>query len=103
MKYVIIIPDGAADHAVAELDGRTPFEAAVKPNTDRLALHGRQGTVATTPEGMPCGSDVCSMSLLGYDPLRYHKGRAPLEAAALGLDMTEADWVFRVNLVTIID
>lgn len=103
MKYVIIIPDGAADHSLEQLDGRTPFEAARKPNTDRLSLEGRQGTVTTTPAGMPCGSDVCSMSLLGYDPKVYHKGRAPLEAAALGIAMDPADWVFRVNLVTVID
>jgi 2,3-bisphosphoglycerate-independent phosphoglycerate mutase len=103
MKYVIIIPDGAADHPLQALDGRTAFEAAHKPCTDRLSIEGRQGTVSTTPPGMPCGSDVCSMSLLGYDPTRYHKGRAPLEAAALGIELDPADWIFRVNLVTVID
>lgn len=103
MKYVIIIPDGAADHPLDELQGKTPFEAAHKPNTDRLSMVGRQGTVVTTPEGMPCGSDVCSMSLLGYDPQKYHKGRAPLEAAALGIDLDPSDWIFRLNLVTVID
>ncbi|MEE9211623.1 MAG: hypothetical protein V3U29_03120, partial [Phycisphaeraceae bacterium] len=103
MKYVIIIPDGAADFPLDELDGKTPFEAADKPHTDRLSIEGRQGTVATTPDGYPCGSDVCSMSLLGYDPHKYHKGRAPLEAAALGIDLAPTDWVFRVNLVTVID
>ena len=103
MKYVIIIPDGAADHPLDELGGKTPFEAAKKPNTDRISLQGRQGTVATTPAGFPCGSDVCSMSLLGYDPAVYHKGRAPLEAAALGIPLHPTDWIFRVNLVTIID
>ena len=82
MKYVIIIPDGAADHPLEELEGKTPFEAARKPHMDRVSSEGRQGTVVTTPDGFPCGSDVCSMSLLGYDPVQYHKGRAPLEAAA---------------------
>lgn len=103
MKYVIIIPDGAADHSLPELEGKTPFEAARKPHTDRLSIEGRQGTASTTPAGFPCGSDVCSMSLLGYDPAVYHKGRAPLEAAALGLQLAPSDWVFRVNLVTVID
>ncbi len=103
MKYVILIADGAADHPLTELGGKTPFEAARKPNTDRISLIGRQGTVVTTPAGMPCGSDVCSMCLLGYDPKQYHKGRAPLEAAAMGLDLTPDDWIFRVNLVTVID
>ncbi|MEO0514069.1 MAG: cofactor-independent phosphoglycerate mutase [Planctomycetota bacterium] len=103
MKYVLIIPDGAADERLAELGEQTPFEAADTPNLDKLALTGRQGTAATTPAGMPCGSDVCTMSLLGYDPRQYHKGRAPLEAAALGITMDPADWIFRVNLVTVID
>ncbi|MFP4223132.1 MAG: cofactor-independent phosphoglycerate mutase [Phycisphaeraceae bacterium] len=103
MKYVIIIPDGAADSPLVELDGRTPLEAAKTPHTDALARAGRQGTAATTPRGMPCGSDVCTMSLLGYDPEQYHRGRAPLEAAALGIDLDPADWIFRVNLVTVAD
>ena len=103
MKYAIIIPDGAADRPLAELDGRTPLEAATTPHLDALAAQGRQGTAATTPASMPCGSDVCTMSLLGYDPARYHRGRAPIEAAALGIELAEADWIFRVNLVTVID
>ncbi len=103
LKYVIIIPDGAADHPIDHLGGRTPFEAADKPNTDRLSLDGRQGTVVTTPEGFACGSDVCTMSLLGYDPRQYHRGRAPLEAAAAGIRMTPSDWVFRVNFITVVD
>lgn len=103
MKYVIIIPDGGADFPLDALEGKTPFEAAKKPNIDRLAMEGRQGTAATTPKGMPCGSDVCSLCLLGYDPVKYHKGRAPLEAAALGIELADTDWIFRVNLVTVID
>ncbi len=103
MKYVIIIPDGAADHPLDELGGQTPFEVAKKPHTDRLSLEGRQGTVATTPPGASCGSDVCTMSLLGYDPMQYHRGRAPLEAAALRLKIEPSDWIFRVNMVTVIE
>lgn len=103
MKYAIIIPDGAADFPLEVLDGRTPFEAADKPHTDALARDGRIGTVATTPEGYPAGSDVCSMALLGYEPRKYHPGRAPLEAAAMGIETGRDDWVFRCNLVTAID
>ncbi len=103
MKYVIIIPDGAADLPVDDLGGKTPLQAADTPNTDHLAMIGRLGTAATTPKGMPCGSDVCTMSLLGYDPVKYHSGRAPLEAAALGIELNDTDWIFRVNFVTVID
>lgn len=100
MKFVIIIPDGAADLPIPQLGDRTPFEAAHMPNLARLASVGRVGCAHTTPPGFEAGSDVCSMSLLGYDPRRYHTGRAPLEAAALGLDLTNRDWIFRLNFVT---
>ncbi|MEM9250736.1 MAG: cofactor-independent phosphoglycerate mutase [Planctomycetota bacterium] len=103
MKYVLLLPDGAADAPLDALDGKTPIEAAETPTFDRLATDGRQGTVATTPPGMPCGSDICTMSLLGYDPARYHTGRAPLEAAALGLDLDDLTTVFRANWVTVAD
>ncbi|MHB1157781.1 MAG: cofactor-independent phosphoglycerate mutase [Phycisphaerales bacterium] len=103
MKYAIIIPDGAADFPLDALDGKTPFEAARKPNTDALAVAGRIGTVATTPPGYQAGSDVCSMSLLGFDPAKYHPGRAPLEAAAMGIVTGPNDWIFRCNLITVID
>lgn len=100
MKYVIIIPDGAADLPIEELGDRTPFEAATMPHLARLAASGRVGAAVTTPPGFEAGSDVCSMSLLGYSPEKYHTGRAPLEAAALGLALGPSDWIFRLNLVT---
>ncbi len=103
MKYAIIIPDGAADHSLEALGGRTPFDVADKPHTDAIAVGGRQGTVRTTPDGFDAGSDVCSMALLGYDPVIYHTGRAPLEAAARGLEVGPEDWIFRCNLVTVIE
>ncbi len=100
MKYVIVIPDGGADLSIPELEGKTPFEAARMPALAALAKVGRVGCAATTPQRFQAGSDVCSMSLLGYDPDRYHTGRAPIEAAALGLSLQPTDWIFRLNLVT---
>lgn len=101
MKYVIVIADGGADFPIDALGGITPFEAAHTPHIDALARSGRVGRAVTTPPGFSAGSDVCSMCLLGYDPARYHTGRAPLEAAALGLKLGAKDWIFRVNLVTV--
>lgn len=103
MKYAIIIPDGAADEPLEELGGKTPFEAANIPNMDRVAMEGRQGTARTVPEGFESGSDVATMCLLGYDPAVYHTGRAPLEAAAQRIPLSPTDWVFRCNLVTVVD
>jgi 2,3-bisphosphoglycerate-independent phosphoglycerate mutase len=102
-KYVIIVPDGAADEPLEQLGGKTPLEAAQTPNIDRISTEGRQGLVRTVPEGFEPGSDVAQMSLLGYDPLRYYSGRAPIEAAARGIRLGMEDWVFRCNLVTIAD
>src|SRR6202000_2907518 len=103
MKYAIIIPDGAADEPLKELGGKTPLEAAETPNMDRIAMDGRQGTATTVPHGFESGSDVATMCLLGYDPKKYHTGRAPLEAAAQKIPLSSSDWVFRCNLVTLID
>lgn len=103
MKYAIIIPDGAADDPIESLGGKTPLEAASTPNMDRVAVEGRQGLVRTVPEGFESGSDVAIMSLLGYDPRAYHTGRAPLEAAAQEIPLAATDWVFRCNLVTVVD
>jgi 2,3-bisphosphoglycerate-independent phosphoglycerate mutase len=101
MKYVIIHGDGMADWPCDELGGRTPLEAARKPNMDMLATRGTLGLVATIPDGMPPGSDVGTMTMMGYDPLRYHTGRAPIEAASQGIDVGPADVVFRMNLVSL--
>ena len=103
MKYAIIIPDGAADEPLAQLGGKTPIEAASTPNMDRIATEGRQGLVRTVPDGFESGSDVATMCLLGYDPAVYHTGRAPLEAAAQHIPLAASDWVFRCNLVTVVD
>ena len=100
MKYCIIIPDGAADFAVPELDERTPLEVARIPNMDRAAKEGLFGRVNTVPRRMEPGSDVATMSLLGYDPKEYYSGRAPLEAADMGVELDEKEWGFRCNLIT---
>jgi 2,3-bisphosphoglycerate-independent phosphoglycerate mutase len=101
MKYIIIHGDGMADWPCEELGGKTPLEAAHKPNMDLLATRGTLGMVATIPTGMPSGSDVGTMTMLGYDPRRYHTGRAPIEAASMGIEMGPRDVVFRMNLVSL--
>jgi 2,3-bisphosphoglycerate-independent phosphoglycerate mutase len=103
MKYVVCVPDGCSDEPIGALDGRTPLEVADMPTLHRLAARGEVGRAAVIPPGLPPGSDVGNMSILGYDPARYHTGRAPIEAAALGLRL-EADQVaFRCNLSTVGD
>ena len=101
MKYVIVIPDGAADVAQESLGGKTPFQAARTPALDALAARGRVGLTNHVPASLPPGSEVACMSLMGYDPLMYFTGRAPLEAAAQGIVLGPNDWAVRCNLVTI--
>ncbi len=101
MKYVIIIPDGCADESQTELDGKTPLEAAVTPAMDQIAANGIVGRANHTPAHLPAGSSVANMSLLGYDPIKNYTGRAPLEAAAQGIELGEHDWCIRCNLVTV--
>ena len=103
MRYVVCIPDGAADEPLAELGGRTPLEAAAMPNLARLAAGGEVGRASVIPTGMPPGSDVGNMAILGYDPARYHTGRAPIEAAAMGIDLQPGQVAYRCNLVTLDD
>src|SRR3954447_22130195 len=102
-KYVVCVPDGAADEPLEELGGRTPLEAARLPTFAALARRAEVGRAATIPEGFPPGSDVGNMSILGYDPARYHTGRAPIEAAALGIDIADDQVAYRCNLVRVGD
>ena len=86
MKYVILVGDGMGDYPMAELGGKTPLEAAKTPSLDELARRGELGCARTIPPGKEPGSDIANLAIMGYDPVRYHTGRAPLEAAALGVD-----------------
>lgn len=102
-KYVIVVPDGAADHPLEELGGRTPLEAARIPNMDFIAHDGVCGTALTVPGALPAGSDVANLSLLGYDPRTYYCGRGPLEAASLEVTIGAGEYAFRCNLITVED
>ncbi|HUG91184.1 MAG TPA: cofactor-independent phosphoglycerate mutase [Planctomycetaceae bacterium] len=103
MKYALVIPDGCADEPQESLGGRTPLQAARTPHMDEIARLGLVGRAETVPAAMTPGSDVGTMSLFGYDPLVYHTGRAPIEAAAQGIELGPDDWAIRCNLVTIED
>ena len=103
MKYAIIIPDGCADEPQEALGGRTPLQDAETPAMDAIARAGVVGRANHVPASLPPGSDVANLSLLGYDPIANFTGRAPLEAAAQGIELGPSDWAIRCNLVTIED
>jgi len=90
-----------ADYPISELEGKTPLQVAETPNLDRMAQKGVLGMVRTVPPAMPPGSDVANLSIFGYDPALHFTGRAPLEAAAMGVKLNPEDVAFRCNLVTL--
>lgn len=102
-KFAIVIPDGAADEPCEALGGRTPLQAATIPEMDRIAREGVLGRSRNVPDRFLPASDVATLSLFGYDPVRYYTGRAPLEVVAMGIPLGPHDWAVRCNLMTILD
>lgn len=103
MKYIVLLCDGMADKPCDELQGKTPMEVAQKPVMDSLVPLSEMGTVCNVPDGLSPGSDVANLSVLGYDPLDCYTGRSPLEAANIGVELSDDDVAFRCNLVTLSD
>jgi len=101
MKYIVMIGDGMADRPLKELNGKTPLQSAATPNMDRLAREGIIGKIRTIPAGFHPGSDIANLNILGYNPQEFYSGRAPLEAASIGISMKENDVAYRCNLVTL--
>lgn len=101
MKYCVLICDGMADYPIDVLGGKTPMEKANKPCMDMLAKKALCGTVSNVPEGMVPESDTANLAILSYDPSVYSRGRSPLEAMSMGLEMDPDTTAFRCNIVTI--
>ncbi|OGQ55849.1 MAG: cofactor-independent phosphoglycerate mutase [Deltaproteobacteria bacterium RIFCSPLOWO2_02_FULL_50_16] len=101
MKYVIVLGDGMTGRPVKALRGKTTLEVARHPHLDRLASLGHLGLVDIIPKGMLPGSDIGHLSVLGYAPQRYYSGRAPIEAASMGVSLGPRDVAFRCNFVTL--
>ena len=101
MKYLLLVGDGMGGYPVAEHGDKTSLELANTPFIDSLCKKGELFFNHTIPAGFPPGSDVANMSLMGYDPAKYYTGRAPLEAAAMGIDLKEDELAYRCNMVTL--
>ncbi len=103
MKHVIILGDGMADYPVARLGGRTPLQAARKPNIDRLAREGRCGLLQTIEPGLSPGSETANLAVMGYNPAEVLQGRGVLEAASMGVDIRPDEIAMRCNLICLSD
>ena len=98
MKYCVLIIDGAAGLPLTERGNQTCLELADTPNLDALAQEGTTGLVRTVPPGMEPSSACACLSILGYDPKVYYRGRASIEARSLGIAVADGEAVFRCNL-----
>jgi 2,3-bisphosphoglycerate-independent phosphoglycerate mutase len=103
MKYCVLIIDGAADWALPERENKTCLELARTPNLDAMAQEGIVGMARTVPAGMEPSSACACMSVLGYDPQVYYRGRSGIEARSMGVPVAEDEVVFRCNLVAVRD
>lgn len=102
-KIIYVVLDGLGDLPIAELKNKTPLEAAVTPNMDRLAQKGATGAVYPVAKGLAPESDVAVISLLGLDAAKYYTGRGPLESFGEGMDTNDGDVALRVNFATVAD
>jgi 2,3-bisphosphoglycerate-independent phosphoglycerate mutase len=102
-KYIIIVGDGMADLPIAKLGNRTPLQVARKPNMDWLARNGRCGLFKTIADGMPTGSEIANLVVMGYDPANVFQGRGVLEAASIGVDIKPDEIAMRCNLICLFD
>ncbi len=103
MKYIVVLIDGAADDRIEELENKTPLMAANMPTVRKLEKKAKIGLVKTVADGLYPGSDIANLSVMGYDPKKYHTGRSPLEALSIGVEMKDDDIAIRMNLVTLSD
>lgn len=103
MKYCVLIIDGASGWPLEERENRTCLELADTPHLDAMTQKGMLGLTRTVPPGMEPSSALACMSLLGYDPGVYYRGRAAIEARSMGVPVAEGEVAFRCNLVAVSD
>ncbi len=100
-KILFLVLDGISDRPCAELAGKTPLQAAKKPNLDAFAKEGICGIMDTIAPGVRPGSDTAHLALLGYDPHTCYTGRGPLECEGTGIKMEPGMIGFRCNYATL--
>jgi 2,3-bisphosphoglycerate-independent phosphoglycerate mutase len=103
LKAILVIGDGMADRPIKELNWKTPLEEAHKPSLNKIAETGICGIMDPISPGIPPGSDVATLALLGYDALKVYSGRGALEALGSGIDVLPGDVCFRCNFATVDD
>lgn len=94
-----MVLDGVGDLPSRKLNGKTPLEAATKPNLDHLASFSRAGCTKIAGEIAP-ESDVGVFAVLGFDPYEFHVERGALEAEGAGMRFKKGWLAVRANFAT---
>ncbi|ADU65556.1 proposed homoserine kinase [Desulfurispirillum indicum S5] len=101
MKHVVFLGDGMSDHPLTALNGKTALQVARTPHMDAMVASGIGGSTLNAPDHLPVGSDICNLGVLGYRLDTGYTGRSPIEAAAMGVELSDTDVAFRCNLVSL--
>lgn len=100
-RVAFVLIDGLGDVSLPRLGYKTPLQAAKLPNLDGIASAGVNGLMDPVEVGLACGSDTAHLSLLGYDPRVYYRGRGAFESMGAGLAMSPGDIAFKSNFATL--
>ncbi|KAG7981612.1 hypothetical protein I3843_04G004700 [Carya illinoinensis] len=100
-RVAFVLIDGLGDVSLPRLGFKTPLQAAKVPNLDAIASAGVNGLMDPVEVGLGCGSDTAHLSLLGYDPRVYYRGRGAFESMGAGLAMSPGDIAFKSNFATL--
>ncbi|TAL46762.1 hypothetical protein EPN87_04445, partial [archaeon] len=104
MKVVFLVVDGMPDIPVKD---KTPLSSAAKPNLDWLAKNGTVGEMTVLPNKMwneqahASISHTANISLLGYNPEKFHLKRGPLEAVGADIPYQEGHLAVRCNFASV--
>ena len=102
VKIVYVLLDGVGDLPHPDLDGKTPLEAAVTTNMDKLAKNGVMGQVISVGKGIAPESDIAVFNMLGYKFQHSdYAGRGVIEAIGIGVDFKDGDLALRGNFATL--
>lgn len=102
-RIALVLIDGLGDVSIPSLGFQSPLQVAATPNLDTIAVSGINGLMDPVEPGLACGSDTAHLSLLGYDPRIYYRGRGAFESMGAGLAMSPGDIAFKCNFATIDD
>lgn len=100
-RVAFVLIDGLGDVSLPMLGYKTPLQVANIPNLDAIASAGVNGLMDPVEVGLACGSDTAHLSLLGYDPRVYYRGRGAFESMGAGLAMSPGDIAFKSNFATL--